>query len=306
MKVIRNLAETEYLSGPLAAALGAFDGLHVGHKAVIDAARTPGLPLTVFTFFDDPAVFFGAKRRDLTTPEERLEILERWGVDVVVMPKFAEVAALSPAAFAAILREGLRAKVLTAGEDFRFGKAAAGNVEFLRADAEQNGVQLRIAETALFEGKPISATRIRDAVETGDMKQAAKMLGRPFGFKFPVVHGNHIGRTMGTPTINQHFPEGFVLPKFGVYASAVYVGDTLYCGVTNVGVKPTVGSDRALSETWMPDFSGNLYGRSLRLELLAFIRPEKKFSGLEELRAEIRCNGEQAREIFAETHDGRK
>ena len=300
MKIIRKLAETEHGSEPLAVALGAFDGLHLGHKAVIDAARTPELPLAVFTFFDDPAVFFGAKQRDLTTPGERLEILERWGVDIVIMPEFAEAAGLSPAAFTAFLRERLGAKVLAAGENFRFGKGAAGNIEFLQADAEQYGLQLRIAETALFDGKPISATRIRDAVEAGDMKQASKMLGRAFGFKFPVVHGNHIGRTMGTPTINQHFPEGFVLPKFGVYASAVHVGETLYCGVTNVGVKPTVGSDRALSETWMPDFSGDLYGKSLRLELLDFIRPEKKFSGLEALRAEIYRNGEQAREIFAQ------
>ena len=107
-----------------------------------------------------------------------------------------------------------------------------------------------------------------------------------------------IGRTIGTPTINQHFPEHFILPRFGVYASCVHIGGRTYCGVTNVGVKPTVGSDRALSETWIPDFSGDLYGKTLRLELLAFIRDEKKFANLDALKAEIRRNEKQARKIF--------
>lgn len=157
---------------------------------------------------------------------------------------------------------------------------------------------LHVVDTVCYKGERVSATRIRDAVERGEMADAAAMLGRPFGFEFEVVHGNRIGRTIGTPTINQHFPEHFILPRFGVYASCVHIGGRTYCGVTNVGVKPTVGSDRALSETWIPDFSGDLYGKTLRLELLAFIRDEKKFANLDALKAEIRRNEKQARKIF--------
>ena len=113
------------------------------------------------------------------------------------------------------------------------------------------------------------------------------------------MHGRQLGRTLGFPTVNQPIPDGFILPRFGVYASRVYIGGKAYCGVTNVGVKPTVGSDRALSETWIPDFSGNLYGETLRLELLAFIRDEKKFASLDALKKEIRRNEKQARKIFA-------
>ena len=168
----------------------------------------------------------------------------------------------------------------------------------LRRLCQQAGAELYVAPPVREGEQKVSSTRIRAAVEAGDIPLANRLLGRPFGFEFEVVHGNRIGRTIGTPTINQHFPEHFILPRFGVYASCVHIGGRTYCGVTNVGVKPTVGSDRALSETWIPDFSGDLYGKTLRLELLAFIRDEKKFANLDALKAEIRRNEKQARKIF--------
>ena len=158
---------------------------------------------------------------------------------------------------------------------------------------------MHVVPTVEYKGERVSATRIRKAIENGEMEDVTVMLGRPFGFCFEVVHGNHIGHTIGTPTINQNFPPRFVLPRFGVYASAVYVDGKTYCGVTNVGVKPTVGSDHALSETWMPDFTGgDLYGRTLRLELLSFVRDEKKFPDLDALKAEISLNEKTARTLF--------
>lgn len=300
MHVIRNTEEIRDYIGEreTAVALGAFDGLHIGHREVVRAAAESGLLPVVFTFRDNPAERLGGKCRYLTTMAERLRIFESWGVEVVVMPDFADVAAWPAERFLNMLRFDLHAGFISCGADFRFGKAAAGDVEMLRKDCAQRGARFHAADTVCYEGEKISATRIRDAIEQGDMEAAAAMLGRPFGFRFEVVHGNHIGRTIGIPTINQHFPENFILPRFGVYASAVHVGDEVYCGVTNVGVKPTVGSDRALSETWIPDFSGNLYGETLRLELLGFIRDERKFSGLDALQAEIRRNEKQAREIF--------
>ena len=150
-------------------------------------------------------------------------------------------------------------------------------------------------------GEKVSSTRIRKAVEAGDIPTANRLLGRPFGFSLEVIHGNHIGTGLGTPTINQAIPEGFVLPRFGVYASWCRVGGQFFYGVTNVGVKPTVGSDKVLAETWMPEFSGDLYGKRVRVFLLEFLRPERKFASLEELKAAITYNGRQAQAVAART-----
>ncbi|MGN0479629.1 MAG: riboflavin biosynthesis protein RibF [Hominenteromicrobium sp.] len=300
MHVIRNTEEIQSYIGAqeTAVALGAFDGLHIGHRAVIREAVESGFVPVVFTFRDNPAERLAGRCRYLTTPEERLEIFERWGVQYVVMPDFSDVAAWPAERFLNTLRFGLHARVVTCGADFRFGKFAAGDAAWLARSCALRGAELRVVDTVQYKGGTVSATRIRGAIERGEMTDAAAMLGRPFGFCFEVVHGNHIGHTIGTPTINQHFPEQFILPRFGVYASAVHIGDKLYCGVTNVGVKPTVGSDRALSETWIPDFSGDLYGRALRLELLGFVRDERKFPDLSALKAEIGRNAEQARAVF--------
>lgn len=277
-----------------AVALGAFDGLHIGHKAVIAAAvDSPFVPV-VFTFRDNPA----AGCRVLTTPEERLDLFALEGVNTVIMPDFAAVAGWPAERFLNFLRFGLNAKKITCGADFRFGFGALGDVKMLRAFCKNHGIALSVVKTVRYKNAPVSATRIRAALQDGDAAAASAMLGRPFGFRFQVVEGNRIGRTIGVPTINQHFPEGFILPRFGVYGSAVHIGGSVYCGVTNVGVKPTVGSDRALSETWIPDFSGDLYGRTLRLELLGFIRDEQKFPDLAALKAEIVKNERTARAVF--------
>ena len=254
---------------------------------MVRAAAESGLTPVVFTFRDNPAEHLGGSCRYLTTMEERLRIFAAWGVEAVIMPDFADVADWPAERFLNVLRFGLSAK------------AGACSAAWLARACAQRGAALHVVDTVCYKGERISATRIRGAIERGEMEDAAAMLGRPFGFEFEVVHGNRIGRTIGTPTINQHFPAHFILPRFGVYASRVYIGGKAYCGVTNVGVKPTVGSDRALSETWIPDFSGNLYGETLRLELLAFIRDEKKFASLDALKKEIRRNEKQARKIFA-------
>ena len=137
-----------------------------------------------------------------------------------------------------------------------------------------------------LDGEKISSTRIRQAVSAGDMPQASRLLGRPFGFTLEVIHGNHIGGSkLGTPTVN------------GVYAAWCQAEGERFYGVCNVGIKPTVGSDRVLAETWMPDFAGDLYGQEIQVELVEFLRPERKFDSLEELKAAIKKNGEQARAL---------
>ncbi|RKJ41675.1 riboflavin biosynthesis protein RibF [Acutalibacter sp. 1XD8-33] len=293
MEIIRSLEELP-AQPPCSLALGAFDGLHRGHMAVIRAAISSPFQPAIFTFSHSPS-----GDQAVLTPQDKAALLERAGMAAVYSLDFPALRNWTAESFVQeILFEKLHAKRLCCGEDFRFGRGALGNVALLKKLCAEKGVDLEVVPPVLDGGEKVSSTRIRHAVEAGDIPLANRLLGRPFGFSQEVIHGNHIGSTkLGTPTINQALPEDFVLPRFGVYAAWCQTAGRYYYGVCNVGVKPTVGSDRVLAETWMPDFSGDLYGRQVRLFLLEFIRPEKKFSSLDELREEIRRNGREAKAI---------
>lgn len=305
MKIVKQLEDIRD-TVPCSLALGAFDGLHRGHMAVIRAAVQGGqdkFPVEsgVFTFEASPS---GSPA--VLTAEDKEEILGDQGIDRLYSFRFSELRHMPAEEFVRdVLFGQCCAARLCCGEDFRFGKGAKGDVSLLSRLCRETGAELTVVPPVLEDGEKISSTRIRAAVEAGDIPLANRLLGRPFGFSLEVIHGNHIGTGLGTPTINQALPEGFVLPPFGVYASWARVDGREYYGVTNIGVKPTVGSDRVLSETWMPDFSGNLYGKRVRLFLLQFIRPEKKFGSLEELKEEIGSNARQAEKI-AKNHPVRK
>ena len=205
MHVIRNTEEIRKFIGEkkTAVALGAFDGLHIGHYKVIRTAVESGLTPVVFTFRDNPAEYLTGTCCYLTTVEERMRILESWGVEYVIMPDFAQVAEWPAERFANLLRFGLNAKRIACGADFRFGKFAAGDTEWLKKLCEAHGGEMHVVPTVEYKGERVSATRIRKAIENGEMEDVTAMLGRPFGFCFEVVHGNHIGHTIGTPTINR-------------------------------------------------------------------------------------------------------
>lgn len=297
MKIIRTLEEMGE-AAPCSLALGAFDGLHRGHMAVIHVACAPGeegasLEPAVLTFARSPS-----GNSAVLTGRDKERLLEAAGVERLYSLDFAAVKDWEAEAFVRqVLFAKCGARRLCCGEDFRFGKGARGDVTLLRRLCQQAGAELYVAPPVREGEQKVSSTRIRAAVEAGDIPLANRLLGRPFGFSLEVIHGNHIGTGLGTPTINQAIPEGFVLPKFGVYASWCRVGGEYFYGVTNVGVKPTVGSDRVLAETWMPDFQGDLYGKRVRVFLLEFLRPERKFHSLDELKAAIRENGEQAKVV---------
>lgn len=277
-------------------ALGTFDGLHRGHMAVIDAAgknADPALEIGVVTFESSPSG--GAA---VITAEDKLKLMREAGVSRVYSFRFEDIRNMPAEEFVqTVLFEKCHARRLCCGEDFRFGRGAAGDTELLRKMCAAAGVELTVLPPVCDGDEKISSTRIRVAIEVGDIPTANRLLGRPFGFCLEVIHGNHLGTGLGTPTINQALPQGFVLPRFGVYAAWAEVDGEQFYGVTNIGVKPTVGSDRVLSETWMPDFSGDIYGKQVRLYLLEFIRPERKFSSLNELKTEIEKNAVQARLI---------
>lgn len=277
-------------------ALGAFDGLHLGHQAVLAAAFLPGFTPAVLTFRQSPS------GEPLLLPDEdRRALLTRRGFSKIYTLDFEEVKDTPAEVFAEqFLLGDCRAERLVCGEDFRFGKGAKGDAEMLAALCNEQGAQLLVIPPVEENGEKISSSRIRKLIEAGDIAAANRLLGRPFGFAGEVIHGNHLGTGLGTPTINQAYPEGLTVPRFGVYAAWCRADGEDWFGVTNIGVKPTVGSDKILAETWMPDFSGDLYGKRVRLFLLDFIRPERRFDSLEELKAVILQNAEQAREIAAE------
>ncbi len=274
-------------------ALGAFDGLHRGHMAVLTAAKDYPGPWGALTFESSPS---GGPA--VLTKEDKLSLLESMGAAAVCTLRFSDIRNMEAEDFVRqVLFGRCHAKKLSCGEDFRFGHDRKGNAALLGRLCAERGAELTVVPPVKDNGEKISSTRIRAAVEQGDIPLANRLLGREFGYTLEVIHGNHLGTGLGFPTINQAMPENFALPPFGVYASLAAIDGKEYAGVTNIGVKPTVGSDRVLSETWLPEFSGDVYGKRVRLGLLEFIRPERKFGSLEELRAEIEKNGKDAGEI---------
>lgn len=283
-----------------ALALGAFDGLHKGHLKVIEQAVSKrNLLPAVLTFKENPTVALNGTSSYIISHSEKEEIFYQKGIKKIFDLDFKEIKDMNPEDFfQKVIVENCRAKELFCGENFRFGKKAKGDIETLKKLADANNIILNVVPYFMNDDVVVSSTKIRKAIENGDMKLAKKYLGRFFGFNFKVVQGNKIGRTLGTPTINQVIPKGFVLPKYGVYASVVTVEGQKYCGVTNVGVKPSIGKYDPLSETWIPDFEKDMYGMEIRVELIEFIRKETKFESIENLKEEIYKNAEQAKGIF--------
>ncbi len=301
MKIYHGL---ERSGGESAVALGSFDGVHLGHRKVIAMAlgeKSRGLIPTVLTFEDSPRSSLGGDFGGrILTQEQKIGVLEGLGIEQLYLLDFSSVKDMTAEAFVrGVLLGVCRAKKACCGFNFTFGcGGAAGSGDLARLCADC-GIGTAVAGAVLQGGTPVSSTRIRGLISGGRVDEAAKLLGRPFFYESPVLPGKHLGRKLGTPTLNQAVPPGSVLPKFGVYVSSVHIGRDVFCGVTNVGVNPTVGSEQARVETWMPDYSGpDLYGRTVRVELLKFLRPERRFSGVAQLGEAIRRDGGQAMEYW--------
>ena len=291
MEIIKELVPSKE---PTSTALGYFDGVHRGHQAVITEAveygKKHGLVSAVFTLLQSPrTVLFGEEPRGIITLDEKLRLLEALGVGRVYLIDFTTIRSITAEHFVRDVLIGcFNAKHTGCGFNYHFGNGAKGNGEMLSVLAKQYGITETTQPQLCFGGLPISSTRIRKCISEGDVASANAMLGRKYGFCLPVVHGRRLGRTLGFPTINQQMPEGLVKPLFGVYASTVDIDGSLYRGVTNIGIKPTVGSEGVTIETWLPEYSGaELYGRTLDLRIDSFVRQERKFSGLDELRAAV-------------------
>ena len=277
-------------------ALGRFDGVHLGHRAVITAASTHLRPaphtdvLSVFTLSGM------AKEDDLCDREGFLRHLKEAGADELIEMDFALARTLSPEAFVhAFLRDTLHATAVVCGFNFRFGTDRSGDTDTLKALCAQAGIAVQVVPAVRYRDEPISSSRIRRCLKEGNVLQANRMLGYPFTLRFPVVSGQRLGRKLGFPTINQRLPSTFIRPRFGVYASAVVVDGKVTWGVTNIGIHPTVGKTEPVAETGTPAFSGNLYGQCVPVTPVCFLREEHTFSSLDELTAQVRQDGEDAR-----------
>ena len=264
MQVYRDVTE---FGKNTAVALGLFDGVHLGHRAVIECATSQkknGLVPAVLTFSTDhliPRRKQGMKR--ILTDRLRFAYLEQLG-----------------------------------GYDVRFGKDAAGDIHLLRTLCDRFGIRLLAVPVLLDEGKPVSSTRIRHCLAEGDIPVANRLLGYDYCIDFEVAHGLEIGRKIGIPTINQIYPEQFVIPRFGVYASYAIVEGKRYKSITNVGVKPTIAGERfPLAETYIIGVGAHLYGQNIKVSFKEFVRGERKFAGIDELAAEIRANIEQIKRM---------
>lgn len=287
-----------------AAALGVFDGVHLGHRAVMGRAaeygRENGLAPAVCTFKTDTISTKGSDFLPIFTEEKKLSLLTGEGIEYVYDPDFAQVRDMSAEDFVKdILMKKLRARAVVCGSDFRLGKNAACGVKELGDICKGLGIELMPVGDVTDGGEKISSARIRQLIRQGDVSGAARLLGGCYCVDGKVVSGNRLGRKLSFPTANQVIPTGTVCPMFGVYVSRAFIDGEYVKGITNIGVKPTVGYEGVpLAETHFLDYSGGLYGREISLEILEFVRPERRFESQEELKKQIASDIETARGYF--------
>lgn len=288
----------------LALALGTFDGLHTGHINVLNETKKLGeygfTPSVLLFDVHPQKEINGISPPLLITNEDKESLVRSMGI-LPVTVSFADIRGLSPEEFVRdILIKKLGAGAAVSGKNFRFGKNGGGDSAMLRTICEKYGIIYRQAESVTYNGELVSATRIRNALKNGDIASANAMLGRNFSYDFLVVEGNKLGKKFfGFPTINQRFPADFIDLKHGVYASRTLVDGKLYPSVTNFGSHPTVGKTEVQSETCILGFDGDLYYRRIRVELLAFLRSEKRFDSVEDLRTQIGIDSKKAAELFS-------
>lgn len=288
-----------------AVALGTFDGLHKGHMSVITCAlsyKERGFIPLVMLFDSHPLISLtGNAPAEILQTELRNEIIENCGAQSVTVP-FDEIKNLSCREFfEEIIVKKLNAGAVCCGGNYRFGKGGEGDCKELQALCDEFSVELTVSPEISFDGSPVSSTRIRKAIENGDIPLANAMLGREFRYKYEVVSGDKRGRLMGAPTINQHFSENFVIPKNGVYASVTAVDGKEYSSVTNIGMRPSFGNTDLRSETCILGFSGDLYGKFIEVRLLKYIRGEIKFDSMEALSEQIRKDTEASLKVRGES-----
>lgn len=284
-----------------AVALGNFDGLHKGHMSVLKKAlsfKENGYVPTVILFDIHPKeAMTGKKVKRLLTNDQTENLLKQMGFEICILP-FEEVKDFSPERFFEdIIIKNLNAKAVCCGFNYSFGKDGAGDSSLLSALAEKSDIESCVLPEKRENGEIVSTTAVKKYLLNGEPQKAAQLLGRNYAFTSEVIHGDQRGRTLGFPTANQKIDDNLIVPKYGVYETVVTVEGDTFCGVTNIGIRPTYLLDTAISETNILGFSGDIYGKEVTVELVRYLREERGFSSVEELVSQL---NEDVRQVSAD------
>jgi len=300
-----NKESTEAALVKSAVAIGKFDGIHIGHQALLQCIinkKKENMRAVVFTFSPSPEEFFrGQLLPAIDTTQEKRDNFEKMGVDILIeYPLTKESAAISPQSFMEdILFNGLNAGYVVSGRDLSFGNKGAGNADMLQAFAAEKDFVYEMIDKVCIDGNEVSSTSVREAVVKGDMEKVCRMLGRRYCVGGEVVHGKALGRTIQMPTINIIPAKEKLLPPSGVYATVTLIDGREYPGVTNIGVKPTVTDEKVVGvETHLFDFDENVYGKYVVTELVSYIRPEKRFASVEDMLTQIKADCVYAKDVL--------
>ena len=298
MKIYSYTPGTEIAEDGTVVALGFFDGVHAAHRRLLKIAKSLanelGLTFAVFTFKGEGAGLKGEAR--IYSTEEKLSILKSLGTDAVILADFPTVSGISAEDFVKkCLLDDMKCRAAVAGYDFRFGHSARGNAELLSGLLKEEGAVCHIESEHKINGEKISTTKIKELLRVGDVEAAAKFLGAPYFIRGEVSHGKGLGKSLGFPTVNSSLGESASVIKGGVYRTAVDISGTLYSAVTNIGTCPTFEGGEAMhAETYIIDYSGDLYGKNICIYLLGYLREERRFETPDELIMQINVDKNMA------------
>lgn len=309
MKVYHNIEEFTPLDNAVVTS-GTFDGVHLGHQKILsrlkETAKTQNGETVVITFWPHPRLIVSPDSDGiqlLSTLEEKIELLENFGIaHLLILPFTRKLSELSSDAYVQkILLEGIGTKTLVIGYDHRFGKNREGGFDFLKENTAKYNIEIVEIPRQEIEHLTISSTKIRQALLEGRIEESKGLLGRNYSFSGLVKKGRQLGRTIGFPTANVHTEKTYkLIPAKGVYAVKVYLRDKTYEGVMNIGSRPTVEGEGITQEVHILNFNDDIYGEKLKVEIISFLRAEKKFNDIKELVHQIRLDCESVKEIFNE------
>jgi riboflavin kinase/FMN adenylyltransferase len=290
MKIITDYKVIADIKDPIAAALGYFDGLHLGHQMIIDATKIDGYKRGIITFKNQPAGFIAHTQKPtrLMTLEDKIEWMEKLGTEYLFLYDFTdEIKNITKDQFIEFFLKRWNVKYAVAGFNFHFGKNKEGDTDYLRKACAKNGIETCVVPPVTYRGEVISSTLIKNKLYAGDVETAAGMLGRPFYLRGEVITGKKLGRTIGIPTANIKVDADVLVPKWGVYQTRTHVNGCVYQSITNIGNNPTIAGDHLRIETHLLDFDQNIYDQDITIEFVRHIRDEIKFDDIALLKNQI-------------------